>query len=347
MTLQVGIIGAGLMGTTHARVLTTSVAGAELAAISDAIAENAQRVADEVGGARVLTDGLELIADPAIDAVIVAAPGETHEQFVVACLEAGKPVLCEKPLATTAEAAQRVLDAEAALGRRLVQVGFMRRFDPGYADMRRAIQAGRVGTPVLAHSVHRNPSVPAHFDSEMIIKDTCVHDVDTVRFLLGQELVKATVYAGRPSSLAPEGVRDPQVIVLETDAGALVTVEAFVSAQYAYDIRCEVVGEAGVLSLVPPATVEVRGGGHAGVDVPLGFHDRFAAAFVAEQQAWVASTAGGAPAGASAWDGYAAAAVCEAAYESLISAPPAHPVDVRLGTKPALYGAGELVGQGR
>jgi myo-inositol 2-dehydrogenase / D-chiro-inositol 1-dehydrogenase len=342
MTLQVGVIGAGLMGTTHVRVLSTSVAAAEVAAVSDAIAESAQRVADEVGVERVFTDALELIGDPAIDAVIVASPGETHEQFVLACLEAGKPVLCEKPLATTAEAARRVLEAEAALGRRLVQVGFMRRFDPGYADMKRAIDAGRVGAPVLAHSVHRNPTVPSHFDSEMIIKDTCVHDVDTVRFLLGQELVRATVYAGRPSSLAPEGLRDPQVIVFETDAGALVTVEAFVSAQYAYDIRCEVVGETGTLSLAPPATVEVRSAGHAGADVPLGFQDRFGAAYVAELQSWVASIADGTPAGASAWDGYAASAVCEAAYESLLSEAA---VDVHLGPKPDLYRAGELVGR--
>ena len=344
MALQIGVIGAGLMGTTHARVLSTSVAGAELTAVSDAIAQNAQRLADEIGGARALTDALDLIADPAIDAVVVASPGETHEQFVVACLDAGKHVLCEKPLATTAEAARRVLEAETVLGRRLVQVGFMRRFDPGYADMKRAIQAGRVGTPVLAHSVHRNPRTPAHFDSEMIVKDTCVHDVDTVRFLLGQELVRATVHAGRPSSLAPEGVRDPQVIVFETDAGALVTVEAFVNAQYAYDVRCEVVGETGTLSLAPPASVEVRSDGHIGADVPTGFQERFGAAYVAELQSWVASIADGTPAGASAWDGYAAAAACEAAYASLLTG---HAVEVRLGTKPELYGAGELVGQGR
>ena len=114
MTLQVGVIGAGLMGTTHVRVLSTSVAGAEVAAVSDAIADSAQRLAGEVGVERVFTEALELIGDPAIDAVIVASPGETHEQFVVACLEAGKPVLCEKPLATTAEAARRVVEAEAA-----------------------------------------------------------------------------------------------------------------------------------------------------------------------------------------------------------------------------------------
>jgi predicted dehydrogenase len=167
---------------------------------------------------------------------------------VGACLEAGRPVLCEKPLATTADAARRVVEAEAASGRRLVQVGFMRRFDPGYVDMKRALDAGRIGRPLLAHSIHRNPAAPAWFDSELIVKDTCVHDVDSTRWLLGQEFVRATVHAPRPSGRAAAGLQDPLIVVLETDAGAVVTVEAFVNAGYAYDIRCEVVGEDGTVS---------------------------------------------------------------------------------------------------
>jgi myo-inositol 2-dehydrogenase/D-chiro-inositol 1-dehydrogenase len=113
-----------------------------------------------------------------------------------------------------------------------------------------------------------------------------------------------------------------------------VTVEAFVNARYGYDPRCEVVGETDTLSLAPPATVEVRSAGDDGTDVPTGFEDRFAAAYVAQLRGWVASIADGTPSGASACDGYAAAAVCEAAYESLLSG---GPVDVRLGPKPPLY----------
>ena len=97
--------------------------------------------------ARVVADGLGLVADPDVDAVLVASPGDTHEDYVRACLAAGRPVLCEKPLASTADAARRVVDAEAAVGRRLVQVGFMRRFDPGYVALRDALDAGRVGAP--------------------------------------------------------------------------------------------------------------------------------------------------------------------------------------------------------
>jgi myo-inositol 2-dehydrogenase/D-chiro-inositol 1-dehydrogenase len=317
MSLRVGVIGAGLMGTTHVRLLSGAVAGAEVVAVSDAIAESAERVAAEAGVGAVHTDALELIYAPDVDAVVIASPAATHEAFVLACFEAGKPVLCEKPLAVDAEASRRVLDADAALGRRLVQVGFMRRFDPGYADLKARLDGGEIGAPLLAHCAHRNPTVPPGFGSEMILTDSVVHDVDTARWLLGQEIVRVTVLTPRATSHAPEGVQDPLLVLFETDAGALVDVEAFVHAQYAYDIRCEVVGETGTLALAPPTTVLLRHAGRAAAELPMRFQDRFASAYVQELSAWVASIASGEPAGAGAWDGYAASAVCEAAVESL------------------------------
>jgi myo-inositol 2-dehydrogenase / D-chiro-inositol 1-dehydrogenase len=178
---------------------------------------------------------------------------------------------------------------------------------------------------VLVYSTHRNATVPAGFGTEMIIKDTVVHDVDTVRWLLGQELVKATALRTRSTSLAAPGVRDPQVVTFETEDDTLVNVEAFVNAQYGYDIRCEIVGESGALSLPRPQPV------------PMGFQERFASAYARELEAWIASIATGDPAGASAWDGYAASAVCEAAWQAVSSDQPA---EVRLVAKPELYDAG-------
>ena len=325
--MRIGVIGAGLMGTTHARILSAAVSGAEVVAISDAVRPSAERVAAEVGVDTIYEDGLELIASPDVDAVVIASPAVTHEPFTLACLEAGKPVLCEKPLAVDAEASLRVVEAEAALGRRLVTVGFMRRFDPGYVDLKARLDAGAVGPPVIVHCAHRNPSVHAFFDSAMIITDTVVHEVDITRWLLGQEIVRVNVMTPRPSSRAREGLRDPQLVIFETEGGQLVTVEAFVSAGYGYDIRCEVVGEAGTIELLPPATVAVRAAHAESLGVPPNFQERFGQAYLVELQNWVA----GEP-GASAWDGYAAAAVCEAAVESLETGAP---VDVRLARVPA------------
>jgi myo-inositol 2-dehydrogenase/D-chiro-inositol 1-dehydrogenase len=324
MTVRVGVIGAGLMGSTHVRVLNASVPAAEVVVASDAIAASAERIAREAGVPNTSTDALEVIHDPGVDAVVIASPAQTHEPFVLACLEAGKPVLCEKPLAATAEAAWRVLEAEAALERPLVQVGFMRRFDPAYRDLKARLDGGEIGAPVLLHCAHRNPTVPAGFGSEMILTDSVVHDVDTARWLLGQEIVSVSVLTPRPTRNAPAGVQDPQLVILETDAGVLVDVEAYVNAQYGYDIRCEIVGESGTLALPPHGT-----------QVPTGFQERFASAYVHELQAWVASIESGAAPGARAWDGYAASVVSEAAVESLRTGRSA---EVRLAARPDLKG---------
>ena len=341
MSLRVGVIGAGLMGSTHVRLLSVAVSRAQVVAVSDAVAGNAERIARETGVATVHGDAYDLIRDPEVEAVVVASPAETHEPFVLACLDAGKPVLCEKPLAASADAARRVVEAESALGRRLVQVGFMRRFDPGYAEMKRRLDAGDVGPAVLLHCRHRNPTVPPRFDSEMIITDTVVHEIDTARWLLDDEIVRATVLAPRPSSRAADGVVDPQFVVLQTASGALVDVEAFVNAQYGYDIRCEAVGESGTIELAPPRDVLVRSGGRESSGLPGRFQERFAEAYVRELQGWVTAIAENRAAGASAWDGYAAAAVSEACVEALRSG---QPVGVALAARPEIYaGAGALV----
>lgn len=309
--------------------------------MSDAVAESGERLAREVGVDSVCTDALELIRDPGVEAVVIASPAETHEPFVLACFEAGKPVLCEKPLAADAAAARRVLDAEAALGRRLVQVGFMRRFDPAYMALKSRLDGGAIGAPVLLHCAHRNPTVPPGFGSEMILTDSVVHDVDAARWLLGQELVKVTVLTPRPSRNAPAGVHDPQLVVFQTDAGALVDVEAFVNAQYGYDIRCEIVGETGTVALGPHGAVRLRHDGRDATDIPMGFQERFASAFVHELQSWIASIASRSAGGAGAWDGYAASVVCEAAVESLTTGQPA---EISLESRPGLYAAaGHLV----
>jgi myo-inositol 2-dehydrogenase/D-chiro-inositol 1-dehydrogenase len=342
MNRRIGVIGAGLMGLTHVRLLSGAVAGAEVVAVSDAVPEAAERAAAEGGVATVHADALDLINDEQVEAVVVASPAGTHEAFVVACIEAGKPVLCEKPLAETLEASRRVLDAEIAAGSRLVQVGFMRRFDPGYADMKTKLDAGLIGRPVLVHCAHRNRVVPPSFGSEMIITDTVVHEMDTVRWLLDQEIARVTVFTPRPTSHAAEGVRDPQFVIFETAEGVLADVEAFVNAQYGYDIRCEVVGELGTISLPPATPVLVRRDRHEGGELPDRFQERFGAAYVNELQAWVASMAEGRATGPSAWDGYAAAAISEATVEALRSG---RPVDVPLDARPDLYaGDSQLIG---
>ncbi|MDA0181153.1 Gfo/Idh/MocA family oxidoreductase [Solirubrobacter phytolaccae] len=293
--IGVGVIGAGLMGSIHARLLAHDVPGARLTAVCDPDRAAAERL----DAPTLHADGFALIADPAVDAVVIASPVPTHEPFTLACVAAGKPVLCEKPLTATSEAARRIVEAERASGRRLVTVGFMRRHDPAYVELKAQLDAGTIGRPLLVHCAHRNPSVHAFFDSAMIITDSAVHEADIVRWLLGEEIVSVDVRTPRSTSRAREGLRDPQLILLTTASDVLVDVEAFVTAGYGYDIRCEVVGEDGTLAL-PLA-------------VATGFEERFADAYRNELIAWLS----GEPVGATAADGLAAAAVCEAGVRSL------------------------------
>jgi myo-inositol 2-dehydrogenase/D-chiro-inositol 1-dehydrogenase len=314
--MDVGVIGTGLMGSTHVRILTEFVSGATVTAVSDPV--SAERVAADHGVATVHADPLDLIRDGRVEAVLIASPAATHEELTLACLQEGKPVLCEKPLAATAEAAGHIVEAEAALGRRLVQVGFMRRYDPAYLELKRALDDGAIGAPLLAHMVHRNAAAPSHFDSPMLITDSVVHEIDVIRWLLGEEIVRATTFVPRASSLTKPGLQDPQLVVFETASGRLVDVECFVSSGYGYDIRCEVVGETGTLELAPPALVTSRASAARGVSVDAGFWTRFATAYLQELQTWVSALAAtGEPTGPGARDGYAAAVVSECAVESL------------------------------
>src|SRR5215204_4934729 len=315
MSLRIGVVGTGMMGQFHVQRLASSVLDAQVVAVSDVNVEGAKQVGERVG-ARVYSDGHELVGDDQVQAVLIASPGFTHEEFTLACLAADKPVLCEKPLAPTIDACLRVLEAEAAKPRRLIQVGFMRRYDDGFRSMKATVEAGKVGRPLLLHCRHRNADVPPGFTSEMMITDSVVHDIDVTRWLLGQEIVAATVYKARRSSKAPEGLQDPQMVLLETAEGVLVDVESFVSCQFGYDIRYELVGETGTLSLGELAGVLVRQEGQYHGPIPADYRERFGGAYQSELQEWVDGVLQGRVVGPSAWDGYATTAVAEAAVES-------------------------------
>ena len=216
MTARVGIIGAGIMGTDHAYTLRDSVPGATVEAVSDADASRAALI-----GVRVVNDPLALIKDPNIDAVLIASSDATHEQFVLACLAAGKPALCEKPLAADVAGCQRIVAAETEVGRRLISVGFMRRYDPGYVALKHTLDAGDLGAPLIMHCVHRNVSAPAWFASDMVITNSAGHEIDITRWLFGDEIAAVTVHRPRRSA----ALADPVLLVFETVSGVVVVDE--------------------------------------------------------------------------------------------------------------------------
>lgn len=315
MSIGVGIIGAGVMGADHARIIAGQVAGAHLVAVSDPDAARARAVAAETGAQRAAADPLDVITDPHVGAVLIASPDATHADFTIACIRAGKPVLCEKPLAPTAAEGMRVIEAELSAGRRLVQLGFMRRFDPGYTEMKGLLESGRYGEALAFHCVHRNATAPAHFDAVAAIVNSCVHEVDISRFVLSAELSSVRVFRGKKSRLAH--FDDPMLVVFETDKGQIVDVELFLNAQYGYDVKGELICETGTISFGPTLNTEVRSSGVSATSLAPDWRPRFAAAYRIQNQAWVDSITTGKPVGASAWDGYMATTVTDAGVKSL------------------------------
>ncbi len=313
-TLRIGVVGAGTMGADHANTLRRFVRGAEVTAVADVDLARAESAA---AGARAYTDAAALIADPAVDAVVVASHDAVHAEQVVASVRAGKPVLCEKPLAPTLAEAVRVLEDLGSAGEPLLSLGFMRRFDPGYRALRTAIDDRAVGAPVLVHNISRGVVSGRGTTSESSVTGSAIHEFDIVPWLLRSPVVEVAWTAPRASSLA-KGLQDPQLMTLRTADGVLATVETFLNAGYGYVIRCEVVGEIGSVSLTEPARTVVETEGRRSTDYAADWRPRFAEAYRLELQAWVDAVRAGAPTPlATGRDGVTAGAVAEAVIASM------------------------------
>jgi myo-inositol 2-dehydrogenase/D-chiro-inositol 1-dehydrogenase len=261
----------------------------------------------------------------------VAAPDPLHEELALACLEAGRPTLMEKPLATSVEGSRRVVEAEVRLGRRLIQVGFMRRFDPAYLELRAALRDGVVGDVRAMHCLHRNAAAHPSATSEGVLVNSMIHEFDSVPWLLDDPLTAVTVFAPR---VPPGALQDVQVAVLESAAGAVATVEVSVNARYGYDIHTEVTGTEGTTFLTQPYGVGFRRANVDGREVKSDFVARFVDAYRVELAAWVEGVRAGALPGPSAWDGHLANLAAFAAVDSLHSG---SRVVVPQEERPALY----------
>lgn len=335
MNLQIGVIGTGAIGQDHIRRLSQTLSGAKVVAVNDI---TPQRAHDTITtyrlDATVHEDPHALIADPRVQAVLVTSWGPTHEEFVLASIAQGKPVFCEKPLAVTAAGCMRIVTAEQAAGRRLVQVGFMRQYDKGYNALREILRGGEIGAPLMLHCAHRNPSVGESYTTSMAIVDTLIHELDVLRWLLDDDYTSAQVVYPRKTRHAHAGLADPQIVLLETVRGVRIDVEVFVNCQYGYDIQCAVVGEEGIASLPEPASVLLRSNARASSQILTDWKERFIDAYDTELQDFINGVQGGGLNGPTAWDGYAAAVaadVCVLAQESGKIEP------ISLPQRPAFY----------
>jgi myo-inositol 2-dehydrogenase / D-chiro-inositol 1-dehydrogenase len=332
VTVRVAVIGAGVMGADHARIVASELPGAELRWICDADEARARSVAEATGVGRVSTDALATIAANDVDAVLIASPDATHVGLTLACLRARKPVLCEKPLAPNSAECMSVLQAESQLGRQLVQVGFMRRFDPAYGELKARSARPDVGAPILMHNFHRNVSAPANFTGQMAITNSAPHEFDIARFVLGTEY--SAVSAFQPSASAPGRPIGPVFMVLRTVAGQLVNIEINNNAGYGYDVRCELVCEHGSIVMRAPVLTETHLNLGATTDYAGDWRARFEQAYRLQNLAWLRAIESDVAGGANAWDGYVASLTAERAVHALETGREAQ---IRYAEQPALY----------
>jgi myo-inositol 2-dehydrogenase / D-chiro-inositol 1-dehydrogenase len=256
---------------------------------------------------------LAVINDASVDAVVIAAPDQFHAPLTLACIAAGKPVLCEKPLSQERNECLAVLEAEEKSSKHLVQIGFMRRFDPSYTEIKAMLTRGDLGKALMFHCFHRNVAPAYDFRPEMAICNSAPHEFDAARWMLDSDFKTISVF--RPSS---GGETAPVFMVLETVAGQLVNIEVNISATYGYDVRGELVGEKGTAFLRAPVHTDVNLGLQQINAYPADWRPRFVDAYRQQNRAWVKSINSGKPnLGASAWDGYCSTTVAEAGVEAL------------------------------
>ncbi len=321
MTLRIGLLGAGRIGKVHAGAVLANPA-TTLVAVADAIDAAAHAIADPVGAEVRTID--EIIAADDIDAVIICTPTDMHSDLIEQAARAGKAIFCEKPIDLSVERVKACL-AVVAETKALLMVGFNRRFDPNFAEVRRRIVAGEIGDVEMVQITSRDPGPPpGEYISRSggLLRDMTIHDFDMARFMLGEE--PTSVYATASVLVDPEigklGDVDSAAVVLRTATGKMAMISNSRRATYGYDQRLEVHGSLGMLSAENTQTNTVTvatGDGYTRAPLHTFFMTRYTESYAAEIAAFVAAASGTAAPSPTGDDGLRALVLAEAAVRSL------------------------------
>ncbi|WP_439500223.1 inositol 2-dehydrogenase [Bosea sp. (in: a-proteobacteria)] len=324
--MRMGLLGAGRIGRIHGQNLAAS-RDAALVSVADAVPEAAMRLAAETGAAVASLDAI--LADRTLDAVLICTPTDTHAELIEAAVASGKAVFCEKPVDLDAGRIRRCLDAVARAGKPLM-MGFNRRFDPSFAGLERRLRAGEAGAVELVSVISRDPAPPP-VDyvrrSGGLFRDMMIHDFDMVRFLLAEEPVEVFALGAAlvDPAIGAAGDVDTAAVLLRTGSGRIAQISNSRRASYGYDQRVEVHGSKGMLRAgnIHQTTVEIAtAAGFRADPVQNFFLERYASAYRAELNAFIAAVKGEAPPSPSGEDGLKAQILADAATESARSGRP-------------------------
>jgi len=324
------VLGVGDMGRRHAENLRRLVPEARLVAVADPAIERARQVAGELEIDHCFASLEQMLTLKEVESVVIAAPDKFHAAAISAAAAAGKDILCEKPIALSLAEAHSALEAVAKAGVRL-QIGFMRRYDPGYSAARRRVEAGEIGEPVIFKSLGRDRDAPpiAAYQSKlngMLLYNNTIHDFDLARWLMRDEVTEVQTYttvAIRPE-VAQYGDVVASVVNLKYRRGAIGNIESYVQAVYGYDIRTEIVGSKGsiligTLQQTPGTFLAKEGGSYQLADH---FLTRFEVAYVAELREFVRNLVHDRPLQVTGEDGLHALEIAVAAESSYLRSRP-------------------------
>ena len=330
--LKVGLLGAGRIGQVHAAVIAAHE-GSTLAAISDVYAPAAEELAAKYHAQVRSSD--EIIADDAINAVLIATSTDTHSDLIEAATQAGKAVMCEKPVDLSLERARACLEAVSATGRP-VMIGFNRRFDPSFAAIRDSLAAGQIGKAELLSVTSFDPAPPPVEYIKVsggMFRDMMIHDFDMTNFIMGETPV--SISASGACLVDPEigraGDIDTAVVTLSYADGKLAVIKNSRRAAYGYDQRLELLGADGLLqaqNMLENSVVKSTGQGVISAKPTYFFIERYMPAYKAEWAAFVAAVQEGDDMPVSLQDGVQALAMAEAAQRSFDSSKPVRLADV-------------------
>ncbi len=330
--LKVGLLGAGRIGQVHAAVVAAHD-GSKLAAISDVYAPAAEELAAKYHAQVRSSD--EIIADEAINAVLIATSTDTHSDLIEAATQAGKAVMCEKPVDLSLERARACLEAVSATGRP-VMIGFNRRFDPSFAAIRDSLAAGQIGKAELLSVTSFDPAPPPVEYIKVsggMFRDMMIHDFDMTNFIMGETPV--SISASGACLVNPEigraGDIDTAVVTLSYADGKIAVIKNSRRAAYGYDQRLELLGADGLLqaqNMLENTVIKSTGQGVISAKPTYFFIERYLPAYKAEWAAFVAAVQEGDDMPVSLQDGVQALAMAEAAQRSFDSSRPVRLADV-------------------
>ncbi len=330
--LKVGLLGAGRIGRVHAQAIT-SHSESKLCAVSDAMAEAATQLA-EAHGAQVQSSD-EIIDNPDIDAVLIATPTDTHSDLIEAATQAGKAVLCEKPVDLDL---QRALDCQTVVAGRKppVMIGFNRRFDPNFSAMKAAADAGEIGKAELLSITSFDPAPPPVSYIKVsggLFRDMMIHDFDMANYLMGE--IPSSISAVGSSVVDPEigqaGDVDTAVVTMTYADGRIAVIKNSRRAAYGYDQRVEMLGSKGLLqaqNMLENTVIKSTADGVVGAKPTYFFLERYMPAYRAEWDAFVQAATSGAAVPVTLDDGVAALAMAEAATQSARSGAPVQMAEI-------------------